>query len=631
MSRRPASERVQGIDSRLADLVLHDGRKLVAEIAGDIRHTPSLTRTIEGSSSITIPVYDPDLRLLRASLLASQWDAEIDGLWFRYVATSKAERTLTLTLEDRDVARMREVTGPKKEFREEVTRAEFIKSLFREGAPDVDFHCPQLHKKQPIEKKSQGKKAAEEAKANRGKGIGGVKHLTVKGKAATKAQLAIGERALRVAESLGAPSRVQVALIAALIDESEMGAISHNVLQAEGKPQGAPIGDVEEEVHGFLTGKDWTISGGAIGYYLDHPNAEPADIATAVQRNAAGAGVYMPWQHEAREWVETFGGEGTGSITVNEPFAFEVKPKEGYWEAAQRLAKEVNWRLFLIAGRAFYMPEPELIAAMVRLAIDPDTPDIPPANVDFDFHRNKKVAEVKLNNVPVGQWEVPPAAVVTLAGYGPASLGNGDAPVKANKKGQRMGVGSAQKAATGEGRGRYLVASIETPLTEDSDARLATITLRRPTPPLPEPAPQKATISGVARGAIGNPTVERVLGFLEREANRNPPYVWGGFSEKGYDCSGFVSKALDVGGWLSGRLTTVGLAAWGEAGPGNLVTVYVKTSGGAHEEHTIIEVAGKFFQSGGGQNTSGSGGAEEFSPSKSYLAEFNVKRHPKGF
>jgi cell wall-associated NlpC family hydrolase len=223
--------------------------------------------------------------------------------------------------------------------------------------------------------------------------------------------------------------------------------------------------------------------------------------------------------------------------------------------------------------------------------------------------------------------------VVTLEGYGPASLGFGDAPVKANAKGEKAGLSSNRNAKTGEGRGRYLVASIESPLTESSDARLATITLKKPTAPLPEPATKTKTVStGSAAGGTNNPTVQRVLAFLEKEAKRNPPYVWGGFSEAGYDCSGFVSKALNVGGWLNGRTDTRGLAGWGEAGPGDLVTVYVKTgTGDAHTEHTIIEVAGRFFQSGGGENDSPSGGADEFSPSPSYLAEFNVKRHPKGF
>jgi hypothetical protein len=49
----------------------------------------------------------------------------------------------------------------------------------------------------------------------------------------------------------------------------------------------------------------------------------------------------------------------------------------------------------------------------------------------------------------------------------------------------------------------------------------------------------------------------------------------------------------------------------------------VKTTGGAEEEHTIIEIEGRFFQST-------TGGAAEFKPSPSDLSAFGVKRHPKG-
>jgi hypothetical protein len=521
-------DRVQGTSSRLGELVLHNGKKLALEIGGGITPTPSLTRTIEGSSSITLGLYDPDLSFLPTSLLAEQWDAKIDGLWFRYVSTSKTGKNLSLTLEDRHVAKLRNFTGPEKKLRAQYTRAEFVKWLVETAAPDLDFFCPQLHVKQPIETKAKAEKAKADAKTNRGKGIGDAKHLTVGGAAASPSQIELGETAGQIAESASAPFIVRVALFAALMDESSMGAsAAGNVLQGLGSG-GAPIGNAEEEISGFLTGKPTWTGTAAIQYHKESPGKTFYEIAQAVQASGAGeasngAANYGKFGDEARAWVEAFSGEAgedVGSATVTEPYRFEVGKKETYWDAIQRLAKQVNWRAFISAGRFYFMPEPELLQGMVRLAITPelvDDPDSGIENVDFDFHVNKLVTEVKVTAI-AHQWKPPPGSVVTIAGYGPASIGFGDAPIKKNSQGQKMGLSQNVNTRTGEGRGRYLVSSIEAPLTESSDARLVTITLKKATAPLPEPAAttKSAPVTGTSSAAAG--AIKGEMGALEGTA-----------------------------------------------------------------------------------------------------------------
>jgi hypothetical protein len=515
--KRSTKDRVQGIDSRLGDLALRDGRKLAVEIGGGIVPTPTLKRTIEGSSSISVEVYDPELKFLQASMLAEKFDAEIDDLHFRYVGTSKSGRNLTITLEDRAIALLREAKGPDKVLAHrgrpnEVTRAEYIKTLVKKAAPHLTFVCPQLHDKQPIAKPDKAKKANEEAKDRREKGIGAAKHLTIDGVPASPAQKELGEEALRIADSYNAPQVVEVAVIAALMDESTMGEASPgNVLQAL-EPY-TKIRPAAQEISGFIAGEPTWTGVTAIGYAKSHPEATFYEIAQAVQKSGAGestngAGNYGKFGDEARAWVEAMGGEGgeVGSETVKEPRTFEVKKGEDYWTAIKRMAKEVNWRAFVVGERFYFIDELELAHGMVRLAIDRDTPGIPPANVDFDYNRNKLVTEVKLNKVPVKQWKPPPGSVVTLEGYGPASLGFGAPPVKANAKGQKAGLSSNRNAKTGEGRGRYLVASIESPLTESSDSRLATITLKKPTAPLPEPAAKTKTVGVKGSGGGIGPT-----------------------------------------------------------------------------------------------------------------------------
>lgn len=491
------ASRVQGLQSSIDDLTLTDGSQLKLHLGGVLSGAPMLTRSIDASSSLSVSIFDEDLELLDAALLAEKFDVDLDGLHFRYLGARKTGKNFTLTFEDRAVALLRELKGPVKKFAHrgqpnELTRAEFIIALVEAVKPKIPTYCPQLHEKQPIKTERQAKTATTEAKANRSGGIGAVKGLKVKGKAPSAAQKELGETGLRIAESLKAPYNVMVALIAALIDENDMS--GPNVLQAEQEitgagGEGAPVGSAVEEITGFLTGKNWTIPGGAIGYAKAHPEASPGEIATAVQANEAGASVYDEWAAEARGWVDAFtGGEGaTGSATVKEPYSFEVKKGETYWDAIQRLAKEVNWRAFVVAGRFFFIDEEELARGAVRLAIDRETEGI--EDVDFDFNVNKAVTEATATAL-VDHWSPPPGSVVTLSDYGPASLGPGDAPPK---KGAKVGISSAVKASTHEGKGRYLVSKIEVPLSGPDSVRRATVTLKKPTAPLPEPAASTKT------------------------------------------------------------------------------------------------------------------------------------------
>src|SRR5690606_6804570 len=112
----------------LSQLVMRGGRGVQVELGGSILPTPTLRRGM-GNSSIELAIHDPELRWLRHSRASERWEAVIDGLWFRYLGCSKQGKTLTLRFEDRDVARLRELKGPKKAYRSKTTRAEFICGL----------------------------------------------------------------------------------------------------------------------------------------------------------------------------------------------------------------------------------------------------------------------------------------------------------------------------------------------------------------------------------------------------------------------------------------------------------------------------------------------------------------------
>jgi hypothetical protein len=138
-----------------------------------------------------------------------------------------------------------------------------------------------------------------------------------------------------------------------------------------------------------------------------------------------------------------------------------------------------------------------------------------------------------------------------------------------------------------------------------------------------------------AAATAPNEAVARMLAAAKVEAERKLGYVWGGADpETGFDCSGGVSWILDIGGFFSGRTNTSGLAAWGEPGPGRWITVYVKTSGDAEEEHAAIAIDGVLYESGGGgenENPAGGWGRVDPGQAAAFLSQFDTERHPRGF
>lgn len=610
MSRK--RKHAKGLQAGIHDLTLRDGKELAIEVGGVELPTPALSRDMEASSSLSVPIFDPGLTVLERTLLSQKFDVHVDGLRFRYIGASKSGPTVTLNFEDEVVARLRESTGPKSAYRAKQTRANFICHLVEELKPEVPIYCPQRHEKQPVEKKipqdkRQSKNAAKEAKELGAKGIGDTKGLKVKGQPATPEQQEHAEMALRIAGGLRAPFRVQVALMAALIVETLIGTYGpgmSNILEAEGTGVGAEKANAETQIKNFLTGSGGYGRGGAIGYYKENPDATFYEIAQALQGSGAGnstngAGNYGQVGDEARQFVEAMGG-GTeaeltsGSETVVEPYTFKVGRGETYWAAIQRLAKEVNWRAFVVSGRFFFISEVELSRGQVQLAIQrekgrrtPKTQGI--IDVDFDYNVNKVTAEATVTAM-AEHWNVRPGGVVTLEGYGPASIGAGDAPPE---KGATIGLSSAVKAGTHEGRGRYLVSSIDVDLDGDPKAREATITLVKPTRPLPEKATSTTTRSSGSGALTSEGVPEKaaeIINAIEIVDAAHPSYDWAGghttFARLGadVDCSGFVSQAVHAAGFLTHPLTSAEFARVFPAGEGEWVTIY------GDGEHVVMKV-----------------------------------------
>jgi hypothetical protein len=467
------SRHLKGIRSKIDDVKL-SGSVFRATVTDAVVEA-KLIRTIEGASTVTIAVHDPKGELRRSKLLTGSYDIELDGLHFRLVAVSRQGDTLTLTHEDREVARLRKARGPLKAYRDQLTRAEFLLQMAREVKPPIPFYSPELHARQPIESARQGRQRATERKSERGgKGLAGV-DITVKGAKASSEQVSNIERVLNTGLSHGANKKVLVSAVMTITQESFATNLSggdapgySGLFQQNDSWPGDPR-DIEKAATNYFTDAP-TTQGGAIGYDRAHPSASPGQIAQAVQASAHPS-AYDQWENEATKTVEAFAGGAGATLTtsreVEKRYAFARKANESSWDAMGRLAEEVNWRRFVANGILYYVAEPDLLDSEIRFVVNDGKPGI--EDIGFEWDMGQEVDEVAIS-ARTRDWAAPPGTVAAVHGQGPAD-------------------------------GRYIVSSIETNLLVES---AASITLKRPQKPLPEPAPETRTVTSSVGGGAGD-------------------------------------------------------------------------------------------------------------------------------
>lgn len=577
------------------------GRKGIVRV--DQRVTDgSLERTIDGASTLTLNVEDADRALLRSGMFSRQMDLQFDGEWWRLVQVAKSGDGLTLTFEDRAVAYLRAITTPRKAARSSMTRAEFALSIVREvkQGGGIPFVSPDLHTVQPIEKASDttttpttAPSASTNPSAAVSQGIAASADVTVKGVAATASQRGYAQRVMDVASSLSAGTRATLALLEACTVESLFsnpttpsadGYGSRGILQVRdstGSSMGITNTDVEQCVNAFLT-RGFTGAGGAITLAAKNPSWTTGQVAQGVQ-GSAYPGRYDQYQTEAEKWLGAYGGipgggaSSGGTVNVSQsvktlPYQFQrgttdgSTPPEDSWTCLQRLASEVQWRCFMSGGALWFVSEATLmksrpVATLSELVLGVDT-------IDFDVDNGKANSEATVT-ARILRTSFVPGAVVALKDCGPAD-------------------------------GRWLVKDV----TRGVFDPLATITLKRETEPLPEPAADTTTVGGTGSsvngdstftpGTVtgGSPLAQAWSAAQDMDAKRYP-YVWGGGHARagtpdrgtgrdpgiGYDCSGStcaVLAAASMGYELGGPVDVSGTIAakWGHEGPGNGLTVY---------------------------------------------------------
>jgi len=131
----------------------------------------------------------------------------------------------------------------------------------------------------------------------------------------------------------------------------------------------------------------------------------------------------------------------------------------------------------------------------------------------------------------------------------------------------------------------------------------------------------RLTSAGQAIAPAGAPDeVKRIIAAANEIAGK--PYKYGGghgrWEDSGYDCSGSVSYALHGADLLDTAMPSGAFMTWGEAGPGEWVTIY------ANGGHMYMEVAGLRFDTSARRQTGGRWTTESRDPSG------YVVRHPRG-
>jgi peptidoglycan hydrolase-like protein with peptidoglycan-binding domain len=144
-----------------------------------------------------------------------------------------------------------------------------------------------------------------------------------------------------------------------------------------------------------------------------------------------------------------------------------------------------------------------------------------------------------------------------------------------------------------------------------------------PAAPLPLAPGDRAQLTkdGFAMApASAPPAVKAMIEAGNRIAKK--PYVYGGghgkWEDRGYDCSGSVSYALHGAGLLQRAMPSGSFTNWGDAGPGQWVTIY------ANGGHMYMVVAGLRFDTSGARQT-GSRWQKAMRTAKGYTV-----RHPAG-
>jgi hypothetical protein len=460
-----------------------------------------ITDLMAGSSTIELTISDPGWTLLDSGFFDTDADGKLDVIdvnypdgskfWWRLTQANPGDDSgaeqIALTFMERAAVRMMGHFGQKKFSRGTRTRAQVLKWLV-DRVGGLRFHSRQLNVVQPIAGAPKVKPESQRA-ADKEQGINPKDRMTVKGVDATTRQKRLIEIALDEANKIpNAPELAVKSMLCAGIGESSWTNVVNSIgfggaLQGQvstGKEDWFRDMDAEkrtaEEAHYFLVGGRGYQGGGAIALANAHPDWSPGKIATTVEGSGAQPSFYERDQQghdyvrEAELMLEAYGGGGFGGTEYQKQFNFEVggpdNPHEDYWDAANRLAGDVQWPFFFEGDDAYFDSEMTLIQQKPVAVIRRGDQEVISWNCTWDDRHIATEATLVILCQPL---EFRAGQVLKLLDFGPASTGSTATPKKLP--------------------GRWLISEAE---RQPSDLA-TTFTLKQPTRPKKEPRSDTAT------------------------------------------------------------------------------------------------------------------------------------------
>jgi hypothetical protein len=489
-----------------------------------------------GASTLTLTLDDPDWVLMDSGVFDADKDSKLDQVTINYPDGSrfwwqllqinaKADHTITLVMIDQlavSLMNLYDTKGVTKTDRAKATRAEFIKALFR-SVPGIEFYCNHLAQRQQIAggavssssttsssavpagtpaPKSSGNDwwevrcSAEDASSGTG-----WTELSPNGNAAAK---------LGIAHSFANSHRFPD--FSSLGKDYTAGAHSGSGFKlrlanpANGKTVEAPMTD-------YGDGSSFAPAIGicpALAAQLGWSggNLHIQGVSEALNPYP-GMGTRVSGPSGALVSSAAGGGSTTTTTTTVEAYNFEVQPHESFWDAANRLAQEVNWELILDGNRVYYDSDQTLINQAIAATIHRDDPAVVDWAFDWDARQICTLATLTLIcdafDAASGRvHEFMAGEALQLEGFGTATAGSTASPHKFP--------------------GRWLIQDF----TRNLGDITSTLTLRQPTMPILEPAPQVSTSTssaggtGSAGGAAGGATSPAALASASNTVAGHP-------------------------------------------------------------------------------------------------------------
>lgn len=127
-----------------------NGKNLSVRL-GELVTSLVLEQTMDGASTLTVGIFDPDRHVLRSAIFATAATMAFDRVMYTLVGRELTDANLTLVFEETAVNVLRGERGPVKANRYNTTRAQFIRSLVRQPKQyEIPFSCPEVNVRQPI-------------------------------------------------------------------------------------------------------------------------------------------------------------------------------------------------------------------------------------------------------------------------------------------------------------------------------------------------------------------------------------------------------------------------------------------------------------------------------------------------